>query len=314
MFVLLHFSASPPFSMAAGVCRVCDTCPRSETQREEQTAGARAADGRVTRCSTPTTLIAWLAVWNGWARALRMFLMALLTALKEVRSRHWSDWTGFACFFGLAGLVAWRTPRFAIALLPALVHELCVAVTFLLRRPARSRLRGLGPQLAGYGGTFLMLLFIVVAAHWKPQWLRLTAGADLTVIAFLVWAAGAVLSFVSLWYLRRSFSVVPQAREPVFRGPYRLARHPIYLAYILQYGAIVLTHLSLPFLLAFLLWLGLIYARIHYEEKVLLAASSDYGTYCRSVAMFGIRLHRYVRVPAIAEANHRGLRGGPECY
>lgn len=241
--------------------------------------------------------------------------MAMLTVLKQVRSRHWSDWTGFACFVGLAGLIAWRAPRFAIALLPALAHELFVAVTFLLRRPARSRLRGLGPQLAGYGGTFLMPLFIAVAAHWKPQWLKSTAGADLTAMAFLVWAAGAALSFASLWYLRRSFSVVPQVREPVFRGPYRAARHSMYLAYMLQYGAIVLTHLSLPSLLAFFLWFGLILARVHYEEKVLLAASSDYGIYCRSVAMFGIRLHRYVRVPAVAEPNHQGaLRGDPECY
>jgi protein-S-isoprenylcysteine O-methyltransferase Ste14 len=241
--------------------------------------------------------------------------MALLTALKEVRSRHWSDLTGFACFFGGAVFIAWRAPRFALALLPALVHELFIGVTFLLRRPARTSLKGLGPQLAGYGGTFLIPLFIAVAAHWKPQWLRSTAGADLTAMAFLVWAAGVVLSFACLWYLRRSFSVVAQAREPVFRGPYRVARHPMYLAYMLQYGAIVFTHLSLPSLLALLLWLGLIGTRIHYEEKVLLAASSDYGIYCRSVAMFGIRLHRYVRVPAIAEANHRSaLRGGPECY
>jgi len=241
--------------------------------------------------------------------------MAMSTALKQVRSRHWSDWTGFACFFCLSGLIALRAPRFAIALLPALAHELFVGVTFLLRRPARARLRGLGPQLAGYGGSFLMPLYIAVATHWKPQWLKSTAGADLTAMAFLFWAAGAALSFVSLWYLRRSFSVVPQAREPVFRGPYRAARHPMYLAYLLQYGAIVFTHLSLPSLMAFLLWFGLIYARIHYEEKVLLAASSAYAIYCRSVAMFGIRLNHDVTVPAIAEANHQGaLPGGPRCY
>ena len=231
--------------------------------------------------------------------------MTLTTGLKELRSRHWSDWAGFACYCGLAVLIVWRAPRFAIVLLPTIAHELFVALTFLLRRPARSRLSGLGPQLAGYGGSFLMPLFAAVAAHWKPQWLEMTAGANLTCIAFVFWATGTGLAFVTLWHLRRSFSLMPQARRPVFRGPYRAARHPMYLAYMLQYGAIVLTHLSLPFLLVFLLWVGLVLARIHYEEKVLLAAFPDYAIYRRSVAMFGIRLNR-ARVGSVITGDHRG--------
>jgi protein-S-isoprenylcysteine O-methyltransferase Ste14 len=241
--------------------------------------------------------------------------MALLTKPKEAHTRHWSDWTGFACYFGLAGLIAWRAPRFAIILLPAIVHELFVAVSFLLRRPARSRLSGLGPQLAGYGGSFLIPLFAAVAAQCKPQWLKMTAGANLTALAIFVWAAGTVLAFVTLWHLRGSFSLMPQARQPVFSGPYRAARHPMYLAYMLQYGAIVTTHLSLPFLLVFLLWLGLVLARIHYEEKVLLAEFPDYEIYRRSVAMFGICLDYRARTASITAPNHTGaMRGGPGCY
>jgi protein-S-isoprenylcysteine O-methyltransferase Ste14 len=242
--------------------------------------------------------------------------MSLLTTLKKYRSRHWSDWVGFACYFGLAGSLAWRAPQFAIALLPAIAHELFVAVSFLLRRPARSRLSGMGPQLAGYGGTFLIPAFVFVAAHWKPQWLKMTAGANLlSAVAIVAWAAGTVLAFVTLWYLRRSFSVVPQARQLVSDGPYRVARHPMYLAYMLQYGAIVITHLSFQLLFLFLLWLGLAVARIHYEEKVLLETFPDYEIYRRSVAMFGICLNCRARTATIAVPHNAGaLRGGPGCF
>jgi protein-S-isoprenylcysteine O-methyltransferase Ste14 len=247
-------------------------------------------------------------------QCMRVFRMALLTPPQEARSRHWSDWMGFAGFLFLAALIAWRAPRLVIALLPAIAHELFVAVNFLLRRPARFRLSGLGPQLAGYGGSFLIPLFMAIASGSKPQWLKLTAGANLTVVAFLAWAAGTVLAFVSLWHLRGSFSLMPQARQPVFRGPYRAARHPLYLAYILQYGAIVITHLSIPFLLVFLLWLGLVLARIHYEEKALLAVFPDYEMYRRSVAMFGICLNQPARA-RVAEADRAGtLGGGPACH
>lgn len=245
---------------------------------------------------------------------VRVCRMSLLVLLKDLRFRHWSDWAGFVCYFGLAGFIAWRAPRFAIVLLPAIAHELFIAVSFLLRRPARSRLSGLKPQLAGYGGTFLLPLFMAVAAHWKPQWLKMTAGSNLTVVAFFVWAAGTVLAFVTLWHLRESFSVTPQARHPVFSGPYRVARHPMYLAYVLQYGAIVVTHTSLPFLLVFLLWLGLVLARIHYEEKVLVAVFPNYGIYRRSVAMFGISLTCRAKATTAAANPTVALRGDPECY
>lgn len=240
--------------------------------------------------------------------------MPMTNVTAEVRSHHWSDWTGFVCFLVLAGLIALRAPQFAIALLPAMAHELFVAISFLLRLPAQSRLSGLGPQVASYGGSFLVPLFMATAAHWRPQWLAMTAGSGLIVLAFSAWAAGTALAFLSLWHLRASFSLMPQARQAVFRGPYRVARHPMYLAYMLQYGAIVITHLSLPFLLAFLLWLGLVLARIHYEEEVLVAAFPGYDVYRRSVAMFGICLSDPHREDVAKARRGPALRGGSECH
>ena len=46
-------------------------------------------------------------------------------------------------------------------------------------------------------------------------------------------ACGITWALYSLSYLGRRFSIVPEARGLVIDGPYRLARHPIYLGEIL---------------------------------------------------------------------------------
>jgi hypothetical protein len=78
-----------------------------------------------------------------------------------------------------------------------------------------------------------------------------------------------------------------------------LARHPIYAAYLVQYLGIWLGHLTVPFGIAVLAWLGLIAARIHYEEMVLQSTFPQYAEYRRQVGMFGPRLRQ-------------GTRGAPE--
>jgi len=56
----------------------------------------------------------------------------------------------------------------------------------------------------------------------KPVWVT-TLGLALT-------AVGYALGVVGLVALGRSFSLFPEARRLVMHGPYRLVRHPLYLA------------------------------------------------------------------------------------
>ena len=85
-----------------------------------------------------------------------------------------------------------------------------------------------------------------------------------------LFAVAALALVVSLGTLGRSFSVLPALREVVARGPYRLIRHPIYLAELTMVAAAAglagRSLLGLGVILATVVTLGL---RIVVEESVL---------------------------------------------
>ncbi len=205
--------------------------------------------------------------------------------------RHWSDYAGFLFYLAVAINFLRHMPREIILLLtPTLLHELAVAVSFLIRRPLRMQLPGWGPALAGYGGALIGLVFFSVAQAWFPSWITRTQSASVVAAGLALWVFGAVMGLWSIWFLRHSFSLVPQARALVTHGPYRFARHPIYGAYIPQNLGIWLLYPTLPMALAMLAWLGLQILRIHYEERVLTATFPEYAEYRKRVGAFGPRL------------------------
>lgn len=203
--------------------------------------------------------------------------------------RHWSDYVGFVFYLGFAVAIVVRSPGLGLLMLPTFLHELLIALSFLLRRPLRRELPGWGPRLAAYGGSFILVVFMPLAGALRPEWLAPTPNPGLRVAGFLLWLTGATLGLWPIWYLRRSFSVEPQARGLVTAGPYRLARHPIYTGYILSYLGLWLGRPTLPLLLALLAWFGLTVARIRYEEAVLAAAFPEYAAYRQRVGAFGPR-------------------------
>ena len=77
-------------------------------------------------------------------------------------------------------------------------------------------------------------------------------------------------------------------------GAYRLARHPIYLSYLLGYAGWGLTAETLV-ALPVLLWLGLLYfCAACQEERTILAGplAGEYRAYCRTAGMFWPKLIR----------------------
>ena len=211
----------------------------------------------------------------------------------QLRStRHWSDWVGLVAFTAIGANLYRQAPEFGILILPGILQELIVAVSFLLRSRERQGAPGWTSRLVAYLNTFVVMVFLTWATRYHPEWLRPTPVPVVRTLGAVLWLGGAVLSLWPLWYLRRSFSVEPEARNLVTTGPYRWARHPIYAVYLLINAGILLRHFTLPLAAVLAGWLVLLLIRVGYEEQVLAKAFPHYLEYRRRVGAFGPRLVR----------------------
>jgi protein-S-isoprenylcysteine O-methyltransferase Ste14 len=202
------------------------------------------------------------------------------SALPRVVGRA-SDWAGFIAFGLLAIKTFQRMPELSILLLPTIAHELFTAMGFLIRDRARATHRHAGAQLAAYGGTFLVFGFFNAARTWRPELLTPTAYSLAAMLGGSLWLAGSLLAPFSVWTLRYSISIEPQARRMIRTGPYAYIRHPIYLGYCLQYGGLLMLYPSQVFAAALLIWSALTLLRIRWEEDVLVTAFPEYEEYRR---------------------------------
>lgn len=213
-----------------------------------------------------------------------------LAAPNVRQERSISDWAGCAFFAAFALTLPLTSGRSGLMLLPPMLYESLVAVTFLIRGRARRSLQGVWPRAAAYGATFLLPVFLWVAQRWAPSLVAPSSIPSFVRAGAIMWLFGAVLGFWPIWYLRRSFSIEPAARELTTEGPYRLVRHPIYTTQILVYLGTFLLHATPAFALMLGAWFVVLHARVRYEEEVLLAEYPEYQRYQSRVGPFWPRL------------------------
>jgi protein-S-isoprenylcysteine O-methyltransferase Ste14 len=142
---------------------------------------------------------------------------------------------------------------------------------FIARPAARGKSDAIAPRLAAMATMAFGIAFFLVPAA------QLSAGTKIA--ATVLTLGGLCMSVYVLSWLGRSFSILPEARSLITRGPYAIVRHPLYAA-----EAITLLGIAIQYrqpasaLLAIAVVAGQI-ARMGYEESVLSRTFPDYAAY-----------------------------------
>src|SRR5947209_11068079 len=142
-------------------------------------------------------------------------------------------WAMFCATLQMAGLA--RYVREADAALPFAAYAVNMAMrlstisfllllgaSVLLRARPTGKARGIQPRIAAFAGAFL-----VYAIPFFPRRELSVTAEMVSTLLVLFGSAAAVITMVRLG---RSFSMMAEARRLVTSGPYRLVRHPLYLA------------------------------------------------------------------------------------
>jgi protein-S-isoprenylcysteine O-methyltransferase Ste14 len=145
---------------------------------------------------------------------------------------------------------------------------------YLVRPRPRARDGRAIARTAGLVGTTMLL---VVGAFPNP--VLLTPPAVIRGIAAVVALGAFALGVCGLLYLRRSLSIIPEARRLVTGGPYRLIRHPLYAAEILAACALVMARPGLWATLTLVPFIAVQMLRARFEEGLLSRIFPEYRPY-----------------------------------
>ena len=169
----------------------------------------------------------------------------------------------------------------ALSLLTILLSAMYLTITSVILLTAIkpiARYSTLLPNLLGVPAAFGVYAF------------SLTAPSETRVIpvyaALIILACGAGLVLVTLFHLRRAFTVTPQARTVVQSGPYGYVRHPMYVGNILtMFGLALLLGTPAALLIATVNCVLQVF-RGSYEDRLLSSTFPEYEVYMTKVCAF----------------------------
>jgi protein-S-isoprenylcysteine O-methyltransferase Ste14 len=149
-------------------------------------------------------------------------------------------------------------------------------VLLIIRRPPVQKAKGVLPRFAGAVGCLLPFSFLALPRA------SLTPAMAIFSSAFVF--LGTAAAILSIYWLGRSFSILPQARGLVVEGPYRLVRHPLYLSELcIVFGRVWEFQQPWTFVVM-LVAIGVQISRMHFEEQIMQETFSSYRDYARRTA------------------------------
>jgi protein-S-isoprenylcysteine O-methyltransferase Ste14 len=161
----------------------------------------------------------------------------------------------------------------------ALAYFTLLVVLYAVRLPQRGTDHRLGVIFIAFSGTFAAIGASFLPCGTLRDWLLLPAD--------LLATAGLAYSVWGLAYLRRSFSIIPEARRLVTGGPYAFSRHPVYLGEVTTAMGVNLATAGWLSALAIAYFIACELMRIRWEERILARAfPSEYPAYARRVPRY----------------------------
>ncbi|OLC00624.1 MAG: hypothetical protein AUI15_07125 [Actinobacteria bacterium 13_2_20CM_2_66_6] len=161
----------------------------------------------------------------------------------------------------------------------ALAYFTMLVVLYAVRLPQRGTDHRRTVIFIAFSGTFA-----AISASFLPGGAR---REGLVLVADVLATAGLAYSVWGLAYLRRSFSIIPEARRLVTGGPYSLSRHPVYLGEIATAIGVNLATAGWLSALAIVYFVACELLRIRWEERILaLTFPNEYPEYARSVPRY----------------------------
>ena len=184
--------------------------------------------------------------------------------------------------FAWGGLNSAKHPidyLFVLQQVLALAYFTMLVVLYSTRLPKRGTDHRLAVVFIAFTGTFS-----AIGASFLPGGVRRDG---LVLLGDVLATAGLAYSVWGLAYLRRSFSIIPEARRLVTGGPYSLSRHPVYLGEIATAIGVNLATAGWLSAVAIVYFVGCEILRMRWEEGVLERAFPDgYPGYARRVPRY----------------------------
>jgi protein-S-isoprenylcysteine O-methyltransferase Ste14 len=203
-------------------------------------------------------------------------------------------WSMFCATVQMAGLsqhmhqahMALPPAAYAIKLamlLSTIGFLLLLAAAVVIRTRPTAKAHGLEPRISAFCGTFLIYAI--------PLFPRRELSVAAEMVATLLILVGSSAAVVALLQLRRSFSMMAEARRLVTSGPYRYVRHPLYLADEVAILGILIQFFSIWTAMIFALQIAFQLRRMHNEETVLGEILPEYAAYQNRTARLIPRIY-----------------------